>query len=49
MTPPLSKEGVTVIVDTTGAVPELSAIKVGTSPVLLVILRPVEMLSFVQL
>ena len=43
-----SKDGVTLMVDTIGVVPVFVAVKVGTSPISLVILRPVEMLSFVQ-
>jgi hypothetical protein len=48
ISPALSKDGVTVIVDTIGVVPVFVALKAGTSPVPLVKVRPVEMLSFVH-
>ena len=48
ITPALSKDGVTVIVDTKGAVPVFVAVKVGTSPVPLLIFKPVDKLSLVH-
>jgi hypothetical protein len=46
--PALSKDGVTVIVDTKGAVPVFVAIKAGTSPVPLLMFKPVDKLSLVH-
>ena len=48
ITPALSKDGVTVTVDTKGTVPVFVAIKVGTSPVPLLIFKPVDKLSLVH-